>query len=91
MIYIKQNLKNMGVIIDCNHENSHKQYDDQRSFLTCKMNKSLDAFIKGLMIESYLVEGCQHIGEGIYGKSITDPCLGWDKTEEMIYELAEVI
>lgn len=80
-MYIKQNLKNMRVIIDCNHENSHKQYDDQTRiaqdiFLTCRMNKSLDYFVKGLMIESYLADGCQCIGEGIYGKSITDPCLG---------------
>jgi 3-deoxy-7-phosphoheptulonate synthase len=48
-------------------------------------------FVKGLMIESYLLDGNQITGQGIYGKSITDPCLGWEKTEKMIYELAELI
>jgi 3-deoxy-7-phosphoheptulonate synthase len=46
--------------------------------------------VKGLMIESYIEDGCQKVGDGVYGKSITDPCLGWEKTERLIYDLAEV-
>ena len=47
--------------------------------------------VKGIMIESYLEDGCQKIGEGVYGKSITDPCLGWEKTEKLILEMADTL
>ncbi len=94
-MYVKRNLKNAGVIIDCNHNNSHKRYDEQiriskEVLSTCQYNRTLDRFIKGMMIESYLLDGSQMIDEGIYGKSITDSCLGWNKTERLIYELAEM-
>lgn len=93
--YVKQNLKNIGVIVDCNHENSRKRYDEQgriaREVLSiCKTNPTLNRFVKGFMIESYLVDGAQVADEGIFGKSITDPCLGWSKTEKLIMTLADL-
>ncbi|WP_462371805.1 3-deoxy-7-phosphoheptulonate synthase [Phascolarctobacterium succinatutens] len=92
--YMKKNLKNMSVIIDCNHSNSNKHYDEQiriskEVLHTCKNSIALNGFIKGLMIESYLVDGCQMLDEGIFGKSITDPCLGWEKSEKLIYDIAD--
>ncbi len=95
-IYVKKNLKNTSVIVDCNHNNSRKHYDEQiriskEVFTLCKNHKEMNQFVKGLMIESYLVDGSQMIGQGIYGKSITDPCLGWDKTERLLKELAEIL
>lgn len=91
----RANLKNLAVIVDCNHCNSNKKYDEQGRIAEevlgyCKKNKIIDEFVKGLMIESYLEDGMQMIGEGIYGKSITDPCLVWEKTEKLILQLAEI-
>ena len=54
-----------------------------------KLNKDIHKLVKGVMIESYLVEGCQKIGDGVYGKSITDPCLGWEDSERLIYDIAD--
>ena len=54
-----------------------------------KLNKDIHTMVKGVMIESYIEEGSQKIGEGIYGKSITDPCLGWEDSERLIYDIAE--
>lgn len=93
-IYQKKNLKNMSVIIDCNHANSGKRYSEQiriaeEIFDMCRRNKDLDKFIKGILIESYIEDGMQMIGEGIYGKSITDGCLGWKKTENLLVSLGE--
>lgn len=93
-IYNKMDLKNPAIIIDVNHANSNKQYHQQPRIATeIIRNRNYDAefkqMVKGLMIESYLVGGRQEISEGIYGKSITDPCLGWDETERMIYEIAD--
>ena len=95
-MYSAKNLKNMSVIVDCNHANSGKQYLEQiriaKEVLYSKRHSGdLNGFIKGLMIESYIEDGAQKIGEGVYGKSITDPCLGWDKSEKLIYELADVL
>lgn len=92
--YVRRNLKNVGVIIDCNHNNSRKQYDEQiriakEVLFNCRCNQGINDFVRGFMIESYIEDGCQMIGEGIYGKSITDPCLGWEKTERFIKEIAE--
>ena len=80
--YCQRNLKNMALIIDVNHSNSNKQYLEQirisKEILHSKRHSNdINHIVKGLMIESYLEDGCQAIGEGIYGKSITDPCLGW--------------
>ena len=58
---------------------------------SCKHSKDIRKLVKGLMIESYLEDGRQEIGEGVFGKSITDPCLGWEKTERLIYDLAELV
>ena len=88
-------LKNPAVIVDTNHANSGKKYLEQPRIAkeilhACRHNSDVDKLVKGLMIESYIEDGAQKIGEGIYGKSITDPCIGWEKTEKLIYELAEL-
>lgn len=93
--YAKTDLKNPAVIIDTNHANSGKQYLEQIRIAkevlhSCQINPELKKMVKGMMIESYLEDGCQKIGEGIYGKSITDPCLGWEKTERLIMEIADL-
>lgn len=92
--YIKLNLKNSSVIVDCNHCNSGKKYYEQERILeevlsVCKRKRGISALVKGFMIESYLQDGNQIMGNGIYGKSITDACIGWDKTEELIYKMAD--
>lgn len=89
-------LKNPAVIIDCNHSNSGKKYMEQirisKDVLhSCHVSADIKQIVKGLMIESYIEDGAQKIGDGVYGKSITDACLGWDKTENLIYELAETL
>jgi len=94
-VYEKSGLKNPAVIIDTNHSNSGKKYLEQiriaKDVLTfCKESKEINKLIKGFMIESYIEDGAQKIGEGIYGKSITDPCLGWEKTECLILDIAEI-
>lgn len=92
-MYKKSTLKNMSVIIDCNHGNSNKCADAQLRIARDVLNStegdsSLASFVKGFMVESYLVDGNQMIGGGIYGKSITDACIGWEKTEQLIGILA---
>lgn len=92
--YEKMNLSNTTIIIDTNHANSMKRYYEQpriarEVLMSRKYNAFLKKMIKGLMIESYLVEGKQGIGENIYGKSITDACLGWEESEKLIYYIAE--
>ena len=87
---------NPAVVIDTNHSNSGKRYEEQIRIAKDVMHsRHIDAdiagLVKGLMIESYLVDGCQKIGGGVYGQSITDPCLGWEKSERLIYELAELV
>ncbi len=91
----RPDLKNPSVIVDTNHANSGKKYLEQPRIAkeilhSCRHNSDIDKLVKGLMIESYIEDGTQKIGEGTYGKSITDPCLGWEKTERLIYDLAEV-
>ena len=92
--YDKFQLTNHAVIVDCNHSNSGKKYLEQVRIASdvlhsCRMQPLLKKLVKGLMIESYLEDGCQKVEDGVYGKSITDPCLGWEKTEKLILELAE--
>ena len=94
--YIKTNASNISVIIDCNHSNSNKNYLEQIRIAKeviglCKEHKNIDLFVKGLMIESYLEDGNQPIGGGVYGKSITDSCLGWAKTEKLILDLYSMV
>lgn len=91
--YKESNLKNPGVIVDVNHSNSNKKWIEQvrisKEILNSTFqNKEVYDLVKGLMIESYIEDGCQKIDEGVYGKSITDPCLGWEKTEQLILDLA---
>lgn len=93
-IYEGRNLENMSVIIDTNHSNSGKKYLEQiriskEIIHSRNHNDKLKQFIKGLMIESYLVDGCQKPEGNVYGQSITDPCLGWEKSEKLIYEIAD--
>lgn len=95
-MYSKTELLNPAVIIDANHANSGKQYLEQirisREVLQSKkLSEDIDKMVKGLMIESYIEDGCQAINGATYGQSITDPCLGWEKTERLIYEIAESI
>ena len=95
-LYEKADLENKAIIIDCNHDNSGKDYLKQmeiaKEVLTYRNdNELLKKYIKGLMIESYIEDGRQDIEGNIYGKSITDPCLGWEKTEKLVLELAEML
>ena len=92
--YAKRGLENPALVVDCNHANSGKKYKEQVRIAkevlhSCALNSEVAKIFKGFMIESYIEEGCQKIGEGIYGKSITDPCLGWEDTEKFIYYMAE--
>lgn len=94
-IYEKSGLLNPAVIVDTNHANSNKKWDQQvriaKEILhSTRHSEEVKKLVKGLMIESYIEDGCQKVDEGIYGKSITDPCLGWDKTEKLIKEIAEL-
>lgn len=94
-IYSACNLQNMGVIVDTNHANSGKKYMEQIRICkevlhSCRLSEEINTMVKGFMIESYIEDGNQKIGDGIYGKSITDPCLGWEKTEKLIYEIADL-
>jgi 3-deoxy-7-phosphoheptulonate synthase len=93
-IYAASGLENSSVIVDTNHNNSGKLYLEQIRIAnevvsSRNYNNDVKKLVKGLMIESYIEDGAQKIGEHIFGKSITDPCLGWEKTEKLIFELAE--
>ena len=95
-LYEKYQLKNPGVIVDCNHANSSKKWDQQpriaKEILHCTRHSAdIKKLVKGIMIESYIEDGNQKTDGGCYGKSITDPCLGWDKTEQLIMELADLL
>jgi 3-deoxy-7-phosphoheptulonate synthase len=95
--YSASGLENPAVIVDTNHSNSGKQYLEQiriaKEILhSCRYSKDVRSIVKGLMIESYIEDGAQKICENpVYGKSVTDPCIGWEKTEKLIYEIAEVL
>ncbi len=95
-MYSAKDLENMAVIIDANHANSGKQFMEQIRICnevlhSCRHNNDIRKIVKGFMIESYIVDGCQKVEEGTYGKSITDPCLGWEKSEKLIYDIADQI
>jgi 3-deoxy-7-phosphoheptulonate synthase len=94
--YCEKNLKNMAVIVDTNHSNSSKKYLEQiriskEVLHSMRHSDDIKNFVKGLMIESYIEDGCQSVDGGVYGKSITDPCLGWEKTEKLILDIAELL
>ena len=96
-LYANSGLSTPACIIDTNHSNSGKKYLEQPRIAkeiieSRNYNPEIKKLVKGLMIESYIEDGCQKISpEEVYGKSITDPCLGWDKTEKMIYDIAEIL
>lgn len=94
-LYQEQALVNPACIIDANHNNSNKEYAQQVRIVkevlhSRKLSSDIHNLVKGVMVESYLEEGCQKIGGGVYGKSITDPCLGWADSEKLIYDIAEL-
>ena len=94
-MYAQAGLANPAVIVDTNHSNSAKKYDEQPRIAkeimhSTRCDKDIYKLVKGLMIESYIEDGAQSLGCGVYGKSITDPCLGWEKTERLIFELADL-
>ena len=89
-----ENLQNPACVVDTNHSNSNKQYLEQIRIAkevlhSRRYNNDIHKLVKGLMIESYIEDGSQKIHDHVYGKSITDPCLGWEKTERLLYEIAE--
>ena len=93
-LYNERNLKNPACIIDANHSNSNKKYMEQIRIVkevlhSRRHSDDIRNFVKGVMIESYIEPGSQKVGEHIYGKSITDPCLGWEDSERLLYEIAE--
>ena len=95
-MYAAKGLENMALIVDANHSNSGKKYLEQirisnEVLHSCRHSADIKRMVKGLMIESYLEDGCQKVEEGVYGKSITDPCLGWEKTERLLLDIAELL
>lgn len=95
-LYSESGLENPGVIVDTNHANSGKDPFQQMRIAkdvmhSSRHDSSIKKLVKGFMIESYIEDGAQKIGECVYGKSITDPCLGWEKSERLIYDLAELV
>ncbi len=95
-LYGKWNLQNPAVVIDCNHSNSGKNPFEQPRILkevlhSCRYDQDVKRLVKGFMVESYIVDGSQPVDGGVYGKSITDACLGWEKSERLIYDMAEAL
>lgn len=95
-MYAERDLINPAAIVDANHANSNKQYDQQPRIIqevlhSRQLSPEIAKLVKGVMIESYIEPGNQKVSEHIYGKSITDPCLGWDETEKLLYKIAERI
>ena len=95
-VYTEEKFKNPAVIIDTNHSNSGKQYLEQTRIAkeilhSCRYSSDVKKIVKGLMIESYIEDGACSPKEHIYGKSITDPCLGWEKTERLLLDLADLL
>ena len=93
-LYEESGLSNPGVIVDSNHSNSNKKPLEQPRIISevlasARQNQRIRKLLKGFMVESYIEEGAQHVGDGCYGKSITDPCLGWKDSERLILDMAE--
>ncbi len=94
--YTAKGLQNMALIVDANHANSGKKYQEQPRICkevlhSCRHSGDIKSMVKGFMVESYLEPGCQKIADGVYGKSITDPCLGWDETIRLVQDIADLI
>ncbi|MBE6825244.1 MAG: 3-deoxy-7-phosphoheptulonate synthase [Ruminococcaceae bacterium] len=95
-MYTKRGLKNLALVVDANHSNSAKNPFEQARICkevlhSTRHNNDVKSMVKGFMIESYLEDGSQSVDDGVYGKSITDPCLGWEKSERLIYDIADLI
>lgn len=95
-LYCGGGYENPAVLVDTNHSNSGKRAEKQGGIVSevlrsMRWNADIGRMVKGFMIESYLEDGCQHVADGVYGKSITDPCLGWEKSKALIYEIASQI
>ena len=95
-LYLKGGYQNPAIVVDTNHANSNKKYLEQpriaREVLESRRySETICRLVKGLMIESYLEDGSQDPSEGVFGKSITDPCLGWQKSERLLYEIADKV
>lgn len=95
-MYMKTDLQNPAVIVDANHSNSAKMFKEQIRIVkevlhSRQHSEDVSNLVKGVMIESYIEEGCQPVGNGIYGKSITDPCLGWEDTEKLVLKMADLV
>ncbi len=93
-LYLEKGLQNPAIIVDTNHSNSGKAFLEQirisnEVLHSMRHSQEIRNVVKGLMIESYIEDGNQKIEEGTYGKSITDPCLGWEKSEKLILEIAD--
>lgn len=94
--YTAKGLQNMALIVDANHANSGKKYQEQPRICkevlhSCRHSGEIKSMVKGFMVESYLVPGYQKIGDDVYGKSITDPCLGWEETIRLVQDIADLI
>lgn len=94
--YTAKGLENVALLVDANHSNSAKKYQEQPRICkevlhSCRHSDSIRSMVKGFMIESYLEPGCQKIGEHIYGRSITDPCLGWEETQRLVFDIADLL
>ena len=94
--YTAKGLQNMALIVDANHANSAKKYQEQPRICkevlhSCRHSGEIKSMVKGFMVESYLEPGCQKIGDGVYGKSIIDPCLGWEETIRLVQDIADLI
>ena len=95
-MYNAKDIVNPACIIDANHSNSGKMYNEQIRITkeiihSMKHSDEVRKLVKGVMIESYIEPGCQKIGEGVYGKSITDPCLGWNESEKLLLDIADLV
>ncbi|MBE6890101.1 MAG: 3-deoxy-7-phosphoheptulonate synthase [Ruminococcaceae bacterium] len=95
-MYSQMNLQNIACVVDTNHANSGKKYLEQvriaKEILhSMRHSDEIRSMVKGLMIESYIEDGAQKVDEGCYGKSITDPCLGWEKSERLVLDIADLL
>ena len=95
-LYLERDIVNPAVIVDANHSNSNKKYKEQVRIVkevlhSMRYSEEIKNFVKGVMIESYIEEGNQRIEEHIYGKSITDPCLGFEDSKKLLLEIAEIL
>jgi len=95
-LYLERDIVNPAVIVDANHSNSNKKYKEQVRIVkevlhSMRYSDEIRNFVKGVMIESYIEEGNQRIEEHIYGKSITDPCLGFEDSKKLLLEMAEIL